>query len=166
MLTSRGITLLTAAVTAWLAGRTLGIAALYAVAVACVAVVGLGVAYVWLSTSQVSARRLLDRPRVVAGERIQGVVELRNDARLPSPTLLVTEQLPAGFTADGHPVEGQARFVLAALTPARLTAARYTAVAGARGRYGIGPLQVRVRDPFGAAERVRRYTATTDLVVY
>ncbi|HUG83520.1 MAG TPA: DUF58 domain-containing protein, partial [Euzebya sp.] len=97
---------------------------------------------------------------------IQGVVELRNDARLPSPTLLVTEQLPAGFTADGHPVEGQARFVLAALAPARLTAARYTAVAGARGRYGIGPLQVRVRDPFGAAERVRRYTATTDLIVY
>lgn len=166
MLTSRGITLLAAALSAWLAGRTLGIAALYAVAVACIAVVALGVAFVRLSTSQVSARRVLDRGRVVAGERIQSIVELRNDARLPAPTLLITEQLPEGFSADGHAEGAEARFVLVGLAPGRLARVPYTAVAAVRGRYEVGPLQIRVRDPFGAAERVRRYTATSELIVY
>lgn len=167
MLTSRGITLVTAGVLAWLAGRTLGIGELYAVSVACLAAVLLGVAYVRLSTGSVSSRRQVDQNRVVAGQRIEVSLELRNDAPLPSPTLLLTEQLPAAFAADGHPADaGEARFVLGGLGPGRRAQAVYTAAAAVRGRYEVGPLEVRVRDPFGAAERVRRYAATTEVVVY
>ncbi|CAN5290753.1 DUF58 domain-containing protein [soil metagenome] len=166
MLTSRGITLLTAAVFAWIAGRTLGIAELYAVSVAVAATVGLGLLYVRLATTSVSARRLVDQQRVIAGARVQAVLELRNDARLPSPTLLITETLPETFRADGHPSPGRARFVLGGLGPGRLASAPYGAVAATRGRYEIGPMQVRLRDPFGTAERTRRFTATSDLLVY
>ncbi|MGI9018350.1 MAG: DUF58 domain-containing protein [Euzebya sp.] len=166
MVTSRGITLLAAAVLAWLAGRTLGIGELYAVAVAAAAVVGLGVLYVRLTTSSVSARRQVATQRVVAGANLDALVELRNDARLPSPTLLISENLPGAMAAAGHTERGEARFVVGGLGPGRVASARYTAIATTRGRYQLGPVKVRVRDPFGVAERTRRYTQTHDVLVY
>lgn len=158
--------MLAAAVVAWIVGRSLGINPLYVVSTACAAVVGGGIAYVRLTTSSVSARRRTTQHRLTAGSRLEVELELRNDGRVPSPTLLVAEQLPPGFTADGHGVERQARFVLGGLGPGRIATAGYAAVAGTRGRYAVGPLQVRVRDPFGVAERVRRYTQTAEVIVY
>lgn len=166
MLTSRGVALLAGGFLAWLVGRTLGIAELYAVAVAACAVVGLGVLYVRLATSSVSARRQIDRQRVVAGATVDTVIELRNDARLPSPTLLVSERLPDALQALGHTGGGGARFVLGGLGPGRVARAPYQALAANRGRYQVGPLRIQVRDPFGVAERVRRYTATNEVLVY
>ncbi|WP_370328160.1 DUF58 domain-containing protein [Euzebya sp.] len=166
MLTSRGITLLSGALLAWLVGRTLGVAELYAVAVAVLAVVALGVAFVRVTTGSVAARRQVEVRRVVAGAEVPVLVQLRNDGRIPSPTLLVTDPLPEGVDAVGHPVAGQARFVIDGLRPGQLATAPYTAVAGVRGRYRIGPLELRVRDPFGAAERVRRYSSVDEVVVY
>lgn len=166
MLTARGITMLAVALAAWIIGRSLGINPLYAVSTSCAAVVGGGVAYVRLTTSSVSARRRVAQQRLTAGGRVEVALELRNDGRVPSPTLLVAEQLPAGFLADGHEVEHQARFVLGGLGPGRIATAEYTAVARTRGRYEVGPVQVRVRDPFGVAERVPRYTQTAAVIVY
>lgn len=165
MITSRGITFLAGAGLAWLAGRTLGVAELYVVSVAAAAVVGLGVAYVRLTTSAIAVRRLVDHQRVVAGTHVDVVVELRNDGRVLSPTLLVAEELPRGLDAVGHPA-GQARFVVGGVAAGRIARAAYRLHAAVRGRYRVGPLVLRVRDPFGVAERTRRYTATHDLLVY
>jgi uncharacterized protein (DUF58 family) len=166
VLTGRGISLLTASVVAWLIGRTLGIPELYVVSVAAGVVVVLGLLYVRSTTSAVSARRHLDQVRVIAGTRLEGALELRNDAAIPSPTLLLSEQLPDGLRADGHPLGGRARFVVSGLAPGRVVSAPYRLLATRRGRMSVGPLEVRVRDPFGTAERTRRYTSTNEVVVY
>lgn len=165
MVTRRGLALITGAVLAWLSGRALGVAELYAISVAAATTVGLGVLYVRLSTSSVAARRVVDQQRVVADARLEVAVELRNDSRLPAPTLLITEQLPRGIDAEGHPA-AQARFVVEGLAPGKIAQATYEAHARVRGRYHLGPLLLRLRDPFGVAERVRRYTATHEVLVY
>ena len=85
---------------------------------------------------------------------------------LPSPTLLVTERLPDSLVADGHPVPGQARFVLGGVRPTTLAQASYSATATTRGRYRLGPVTLLVRDPFGVAQRRRDYTAVHELMVY
>lgn len=166
MITGRGVTLLLAMALALLTGRFIGIGELYAVGVACAVAVLLGLAYVWRSSSRVSARRIVEVDRVIAGGTVEVQVELRNDGRVPTPTLLVAETLPDTMPAVGHPEAGVARFVAGAVPPSRVLATTYRAVATVRGRHAVGPISVRVRDPFGVAERIRRYTATTDVVVY
>lgn len=166
MLTSRGISLATGAVLAWGIGRMLGIAELYAVAAAGVIAVGLGLLYVRLTTSSVAARRIVETERVIAGGHVDARIELRNDSPVPSPTLLVAEQLPETLWASGQPEPGTARFVLDGLGPGRIASARYQADATSRGRVELGPVTVRLRDPFGVAERTRRYTSTAEVIVY
>lgn len=165
MITRRGVTLLAGAVLAWLSGRVLGVAELYAISAAALATVALGLAYVRLSTSSVAARRLVDQQRVIAGARLDVAVELRNDTRLPSPTLLLTEQLPAGIEAQGQG-QTQARFVVDGVGPGQIARATYDAHVRVRGRYHLGPLTIQLQDPFGVAERIRRYSSTHELVVY
>ncbi len=166
MVTSRGISVLAASGLAWLAGRTLGIGELYAVSVAGLAVVLLGLLYVRSASGAVSARRTADAARVIAGSTVDATVELRNDSRVPSPTLRLVEQLPEGLGAVGHPVGGEARFVVEGLAPGAVAPARYRIAADVRGRFRIGPAAVRLGDPFGVAERVRRFSSTEDLLVY
>ena len=166
MLTGRGVSVALAAVLTWLIGRMLGIAELYAVAVACGAVLGLGVLYVRQTTSSVAARRLVETDRVVAGGEVHASLELRNDGRVPTPTLLVSEQLPESLWAAEQALPGEARFVIGGLGPGRVATAPYRARADARGRQQLGPVTVRIRDPFGVAERIRRYTAVQDVLVY
>lgn len=166
MLTTRGITLATAAVLAWLIGRTLGIGELYAIAVASAAAVTLGVLYVRQTTSAIAARRIVDSDRAMAGGTISASLELRNDSRVPSPTLLLAEALPPSMWAADQSAAGTARFVLGGLGPGRIAEAHYAAQASSRGRYSLGPLLVKVRDPFGVAERTRRYTSVGEVLVY
>lgn len=166
MVTGRGITLLLGAVLAWIAGRTFGIGELYAVAVAALVVVGLGILFVRRSASTVSARRIVEADRVIAGAAVEAQLELRNDGRVPTPTLLVAEQLPDSIGVVGQAEAGVARFVTGGVAPGRVLATTYRAVTTVRGRHAIGPVTVRVRDPFGVAERTRRYTATRDVIVY
>ncbi len=164
-MTQRGVVVLAGGVLAWLVGRLLGIAELYAVAVAAVVLVGLSVAYVRLTTSTVDARRQVLERRISAGGEVPVAVDLRNAARLPTPTLLVADARPPGLHARDH-VDGTARFVVPGIRPGRQVRLPYRLHAQVRGRYAIGPLTVRVRDPFGLAERVRRYTSTGEVIVY
>ncbi|MEE8602509.1 DUF58 domain-containing protein [Euzebya tangerina] len=166
MLTQRGILFVLTAVLTWLAGRTLGIAELFAVSVASLAIVLLGVIYVRVATGSISVRRDSSHARVVAGSAVTADLDLRNDSFLPSPTLLVTESLPATVLADGHPVAGEARFVMAGVAPGKIARASYVATATTRGKYQLGPVALLVRDPFGVAERRRDYQATNELLVY
>jgi uncharacterized protein (DUF58 family) len=166
VLTPRGITLLAGAGLTWLAGRTFGVDELHPVALAAAAVVLLGVLYVRLTTSAVAARRLVDVPAVVAGDDLDVVLEVRNDAAVPSPTVVVAEQVPAALPAVGHTEPGQARFVLGGVGPGKVAAVPYRLHARARGRHRLGPAVVRLGDPFGVAERTRRFTSTAEVVVY
>lgn len=170
-MTPRGVTLGFAAVVAWLVGRILGVDQMNAIAVTILAALAMGVLYVRLVSSNLSTRRLLPAEPIVAGATIDGVVEVRNDGRVPTPSVLIDERLPATMRADGAGTvpgepDGTVRFITPAVAPDQVAAARYRLLATTRGRCTIGPLRVRLRDPLGLAERVRPYSATSDVVVY
>lgn len=165
-MTPRGVIAAVAAVAAYGAGRLLGVDELLGIALVLAAAVPLGVVYVRLATSQLSTRRLVDHPRTLVGGTIESSLQVRNDARVPSPTIMLDESLPATAVAEGHLEAGVARFVLGGVGPGRVATATCRIHARSRGRYRVGPVTVRLRDPLGLAERVRRYTATEDVLVY
>lgn len=83
---------------------------------------------------------------------------LQNMARVPSGVLLVEDQLP--YSLGNRP-----RFVLDRVWSRFRREVRYTVRADVRGRYVIGPLTLRVTDPFGLVELYRSFTETATLVV-
>lgn len=72
--------------------------------------------------------------------------------------LLAEEQVP---WALGH----RPRFVLTSMRPRRTRAVEYQVTAEVRGIYEIGPLRIRVTDPFGMLDLTRTFTSTSTLVV-
>lgn len=159
MVTRRGAILAFAAAGFWALGRFLGVAELYVVAVAAVALVILATIAVRVSTANVSVRRHVAPTRVLAGGTGEVTLELRNDARVPAALLLVEDQC---HTALAPPP----RFVVPGLGAGRTTAVGYHLNGSSRGRYTVGPMRLRVRDPFGLAQRIRRYTSREEVVVY
>ena len=159
MITRRGASLLFAAFFFWGIGRTFGLSELYVVATAMLALVLCATIAVRLSTANVSIRRRVAPGRILAGGTGEVTLELRNDARLPAALLLIEDTCHASLSPTP-------RFVVPGLGAGRTTSVRYPLSGSARGRYSVGPVRLRVRDPFGLAQRIRRYRATEDVVVY
>jgi uncharacterized protein (DUF58 family) len=159
MLTGRGLALLIGGALLWGVGRLLGVAELYVVAVAAAALVGVGAIAVRLSSARVSVRRGLSEARLLHGRTADVAIDLRNDSRLPAPLLLVEDDVDWMLAP-------QPRFMVAGLRPGTTQSLRYEIRGGARGRYAIGPLRLRVRDPFGATQLVRRYSSRDEVLVY
>lgn len=162
MLTTRGLVLLIAALVAWGVGRLLGVDELYVVAISCVAVVVFGTVATWAVGARIAVRRLGGQVYVHQGQVVEIRLQLRNDGKVPAPLLLVEDRRPTALeSADGPP-----RFVVAGLAPHAIVSFAHRSVGHRRGRYTVGPLRIRVRDPFGVAERVRRYRSTDEVVVF
>ena len=159
MITRRGGALLIGAVVLLGVGRFLGVPELYVVAVAVLALVVCSTIAVRVSTANVSVRRHVAPTRVLAGGTGDVTLELRNDARLPAALLLVEDQCHSALAPTP-------RFVVPGLGAGRTTAVQYRLAGTARGRYSVGPMRLRVRDPFGLAQRIRRYRGREEVVVY
>jgi uncharacterized protein (DUF58 family) len=159
VVTRRGGLLLVAAAVLWALGRFLGVAELYVVAGAAVALVAFATVAVRVSTANVSVRRHVAPARVLNGAQGEVTLELRNDARVPAALLLVEDTCPSALSPAP-------RFVVPGLGAGRTTAISYQVTGGARGRYTVGPMRLRVRDPFSLAQRVRRYRTTDEVIVY
>jgi uncharacterized protein (DUF58 family) len=158
--TGRGAALLVGAVLLWAVGRVLGVPELYVVAAASAALVLAAAAAVCFGSATMAVRRGLTNSRLAHGGTAEVTIDLRNDARWdPAPLVLVEDSCHWTLAQ-------RARFVVAAVRPREVVRLAYTIRGGHRGRYTVGPLQLRVRDPFGAVQQVRRYTATDDVVVY
>ena len=166
MLTARGLALCIGAVVAWGLGRLLGVDELYVVGAACVALVLLAVLATRLSSTRIAVRRTAGALRARQGEEMPIEVQLRNDGHLPASLLLVEDRTPTGIAISGDQAAHGARFVVRGLRARQIATLRWSAVGRRRGRYRVGPLRIRLRDPFGLAERSRRYRGTDDLVVY
>ncbi|HVM00700.1 MAG TPA: DUF58 domain-containing protein [Egibacteraceae bacterium] len=162
-MTARGISLVVASVLLWGLGRTLGLPELFVVAASSGALVGVAGLAVWLSTATVAARRVVGSARLPAGARTDVRLELRSDSWLPSSLLLVEDQCHYGLRPphDADPP----RVVVAGLAPGRTVSFDYELAGQSRGRYTVGPLSLRIRDPFGLVERVRRYPGTDEVLV-
>jgi uncharacterized protein (DUF58 family) len=159
MLTERGIGLLAAAGGLWFAARSFGIPELQ---MAAVGALGL-VAIAWSFTRVASAR--LDVDRTVRPGRLffdaEGTVELQltNGGRLPTATMEVRDAAPR-VLAD------RSSALLPPLRAGDRTLVTYRIRGGQRGRFELGPLEVRLRDPFGLVSRRRRLPGTSEVVVY
>ena len=107
---------------------------------------------------RLACSRVLEPPRVEAGRPATVRLHLENVSRLPSGVLLMEDNLP--YVLGPRP-----RFVLDRVAPQAVREISYPVRAEARGRYRIGPLAVRLTDPFGLSELTRSFAAVDHLVV-
>ena len=158
MPTRRGTALALGSTALLLVGRVFAIPDLFLVAAGGVALVAGAVAYVRLTRVDVEARRHLRPARVSAGA--SGVVHLslRNTASALSPLLSLRDPFEGGRRS--------ARFLAAPLGPGEAARAAYRLPTERRGIYRLGPLELRLGDPFGLAARRIEAAAAARFVVY
>ena len=116
----------------------------------------------WAVVARARYRMRLDRTlspkRVEVGSPARVVLRLENVSRLPSDTLLMEDTLPSALG-------GRPRFVVRKLESGGVREATYAVRSAARGQHEIGPLTVRIGDPFGCVELTRSFSSRDTLTV-
>ncbi|WP_327038477.1 DUF58 domain-containing protein [Micromonospora maris] len=157
-LTTRGRSFLAAAVAAAISAGILGEKDLLRVAVLLAVLPLLAALYVGRSRYKLACHRSLEPHRVPVGASARVVLRLQNMSRLPTGTLLLEDRLP--YALGSRP-----RVVLERLGAHQASSVAYTVRADVRGRYEVGPLVVRLTDPFGLCELTRAFPGTDRLTV-
>jgi uncharacterized protein (DUF58 family) len=107
---------------------------------------------------RLASNRRIDSWRVGVGSAATVTVRLDNLSRLPTGLLLVEDHVP--YVLGTRP-----RFVLDRVEARGRREVSYTLRSEVRGRYGLGPLSLRLADPFGMCELQRSFTARDTLVI-
>ena len=157
-LTLRGRCLLAAGITAAVAGLILSERDLLRVAALLVATPLVAAALAARTRFRLTCARRLEPARVQAGDRSRVVLRIENISRLATGLLLIEDTIP--YLLGGRP-----RVVLDRLAPRRPIDVGYHVSGELRGRYRVGPLTVRLMDPFGLCELPRAFASTDTLVV-
>ncbi|MGW4807498.1 DUF58 domain-containing protein [Kitasatospora sp. NPDC004272] len=157
-LTTRGRSFLAAGVTAALCAFAFGQAALFQVGVL-LAVLPLAAAGMLVRTRyRVASGRRLSPHRAAAGQEARVHLRLDNVSRVPTGLLLLEDKVP--YVLGPRP-----RFVLDRVEPHGFREVSYRVRSDLRGRYPLGPLQLRLSDPFGMCELTRAFSAADVLTV-
>jgi uncharacterized protein (DUF58 family) len=157
-LTTRGRCFLAAGIACVLCGFVLGQRDLVRVGLLLVALPLVAAAVVQRTRYRLACQRLVDPARIEAGRPGRVLLRLSNVSRLPIGVLLIEDTLP-------YPLGARPRFVLNRLEPQGVREVSYAVRSDVRGKYTIGPLSLRLTDPFGMCELARSFTATDTLVV-
>src|SRR5438445_13050089 len=157
-LTIRGRCLLSAGIAAVLPGLVLHEVNVTRVGVFLLALPVVSFVMVARTRYRLTCSRRLDPVRVGAGASARVLLKLQNVSRLPTGVMLAEDTVP--YMLGGRP-----RFVLDRVLPQRTLEVDYTVRSQVRGRFRIGPLAVRLTDPFGLVELTRAFTASEPLVV-
>ncbi|MBV9291890.1 MAG: DUF58 domain-containing protein, partial [Frankiales bacterium] len=157
-LTVRGRCLLAAGFAAVVCAIVLGEVNLLRIGLFLLALPLIAYAMVARTRYRLTCTRRLDPVRTHAGRPARVVLRVQNISRLPTGLLLGEDTVP--YMLGGRP-----RFVLDRVLPQRAVDIDYTVRSQLRGRYRIGPLVVRLTDPFGLCELTRSFTAADTLVV-
>ena len=96
--------------------------------------------------------------RVAIDERAVVTVRIRNIEPAPSPVVMAEESID--YALGDRP-----RFVLPSLRPGDVQEVQYVVRSHTRGVHRIGPLGVRVRDPFGLTLRTAAVSGDAEVVV-
>lgn len=96
--------------------------------------------------------------RIQVGQSATVTLRLDNPGRAPTGLMLLEDSVP--YVLGSRP-----RFVLDQLRPRWHRETSYSIRSEVRGRYHVGPLTVRLSDPFGLVELTRAFTSQTGLVV-
>ncbi|ANW20615.1 DUF58 domain-containing protein [Streptomyces clavuligerus] len=107
---------------------------------------------------RVTGSRRLTPHRVPAGAEARVHLRLDNVSRLPTGLLMLQDHVP--YVLGPRP-----RFVLDRVEAAGRREVSYRVRSDLRGRYPLGPLQLRLSDPFGMCELTRSFSAYDTLTV-
>jgi len=157
-LTTRGRCLLAAGTAAALCAVVLGERDLLRVACFLLALPLVAAAVVARTRFRLSCARSLGPARVPVGQPAEVLLRLENVSLLPTGLLLLEDEVP--YTLGGRP-----RFTVDRIGATQHRTVRYPVRSDARGRYRIGPLRLRLADPFGLVELTRSFTAVDHLTV-
>ena len=102
--------------------------------------------------------RSLTPSQVSVGQQAQVELDLSNDESLPTGVLLLEDQLP--YVLGTRP-----RFVVDKMSPGWRRRVGYPIRSDVRGRFEVGPMTVRLRDPFGLVQLERVFSTRSTLVV-
>jgi uncharacterized protein (DUF58 family) len=158
-LTVRGRCLVGAGGALLLVGALLGERALVQLAVFVLALPLLSAGTVTSQRFRLTARRTVTPVRVPRGGTAEVQLEITNVDIRPGGLWLLTEQLSADL--GRRPPQ----FVIDRLPAGASTTVRYEVPGSRRGRHVLGPLRLRLLDPFGLVERSSVGTDTAPLVV-
>ncbi|MFD5317343.1 DUF58 domain-containing protein [Streptomyces sp. NPDC127098] len=150
-LTTRGRSFLAAGGAAAVCAYVLGQPDLLRVGVLLAALPLLCVLVLHGTRSRVTAARSLAPARVAAGGETRVHLRVDNVARIPSGLLLLQDRVP--YVLGPRP-----RFMLDRIEPGGRREVTYRIRSEQRGRYPLGPLQLRLADPFGMVELNRSFT--------
>lgn len=157
-LTTRGRCLLAAGIASSATSLLLSQGGLLRVALLLTALPLVSAVVVTRTRYRLACSRRLSPGRIEAGNETQVVLRFENVSRLPTGLLLLEDRLP--YVLGSRP-----RFMLDRVEPRGTRTVGYTARAEVRGQYVIGPLTIRLTDPFGLCELHRSFHARDTLVV-
>ncbi|GAA3370387.1 DUF58 domain-containing protein [Streptomyces sannanensis] len=157
-LTTRGRSFLAAGVAAAVCAYALGQADLLRVGLLLAALPLICTLVVYRTRHQVTSSRGLSPARVPATTESRVRLRVDNVSRLPTGLLMLQDRVP--YVLGPRP-----RFVLDRVQPGGRREVSYRVRSDLRGRYPLGPLQLRLTDPFGMCELTRSFTAYDTLTV-
>ncbi|HWL38372.1 MAG TPA: DUF58 domain-containing protein [Frankiaceae bacterium] len=118
----------------------------------------LAAVYVSRSRYRLSCTRTLVPGRLPVAHTAQVRLRLENVSRLPTSLLFVEDSL--SYTLGAKP-----RFVLDRVEAGGKREVAYNVRSDVRGKFRVGPLTIRMADPFGLCELTRSFAAVDTLVV-
>ncbi|WP_406144365.1 DUF58 domain-containing protein [Streptomyces anulatus] len=157
-LTTRGRSFLAAGLAAAVCAYVLGQGDLLRVGLLLAVLPLVCVTVLYRTRYRVTGTRRLSPSRVPAGAEARVHLRMENVSRLPTGLLMLQDRVP--YVLGPRP-----RFVLDRVESGGRREVSYRVRSDLRGRYPLGPLQLRLSDPFGMCELSRSFSAYDTLVV-
>ncbi|MFF5636776.1 DUF58 domain-containing protein [Streptomyces sp. NPDC012825] len=157
-LTTRGRSFLAAGVAAAVCAYVLGQADLLRVGLLLAVLPLICVLVLHRTRYRVATSRLLTPQRVETGTEARVRLRMENVSKLPTGLLMLQDHVP--YMLGSRP-----RFVLDRVEAGGRREVSYRVRSDLRGRFPLGPLQLRLSDPFGMCELTRSFSAYDDLTV-
>ena len=156
--TTRGTSFLAAGLAAAIAGLAVGERSLVSIGALLFVMPLLSALAAGRARYRLSCVRQISPARVPAGHTARVTVRLENVSRLPTGLLLAEDAIP-------YPLGTRPRYVLDGVERGGVRELSYPLRSDLRGRFTIGPLEVRIADSFGLVELGRSFATTSTLVV-
>jgi uncharacterized protein (DUF58 family) len=157
-LTLRGRAFVAAGVTAIVCAVLMGESSFSRIGVLVLALPLVTALFIGRSRYRLALVRTVTPQLVSAGQPARVQLSLTNEGRTPSGVLLLEDQLP--YVLGTRP-----RFVLEGIGHGWRRHVTYQVRSDVRGKFEIGPMTVRVVDPFGLVELARAFQTTVPLTV-
>ncbi|BBC37212.1 Membrane protein [Streptomyces graminofaciens] len=157
-LTTRGRSFLAAGVAAAICAYVLGQSDLLRVGLLLAVLPLICATVLYRTRYRVAGSRRLSPARVPAGSEARVHLRMDNVSRMPTGLLMLQDRVP--YVLGPRP-----RFVLDRVEAGGRREVSYRVRSDLRGRYPLGPLQLRLTDPFGMCELTRSFSTYDTLTV-